>query len=86
MAILWWIIVGLVAGWATGKIMGGAGYGFIMDIVVGIIGALIGGFIMSRLGLAASGGIIYTIIVAIFGAIILTLIVRLITGRGRHAA
>src|SRR5690242_15385639 len=66
MAILWWIIVGLVAGWATGKIMGGAGYGFIMDIVVGIIGALIGGFIMSRLGLAASGGMIYTIIVAIF--------------------
>jgi len=53
MAILWWIIVGLIAGWATGKIMGGAGYGFIMDIVVGIIGALIGGFIMSRLGMAA---------------------------------
>jgi len=81
MTILWWIIVGLVAGWATGKIMGGAGYGFIMDIVVGIIGALIGGFVMSRLGLAASGGMIYTIIVAIFGAIILTLIVRLITGK-----
>src|SRR5689334_6271185 len=76
MTILWWIIVGLIAGWATGKIMGGAGYGVIMDIVVGIIGALIGGFIMSRLGLAASGGMIYTIIVAIFGAIILTLIVR----------
>src|SRR5579862_4726726 len=81
MAILWWIIVGLVAGWATGKIMGGSGYGFIVDIVVGIIGALIGGFIMSRLGLAASGGMIYTIIVAIFGAIVLTLIVRVITGK-----
>ena len=81
MAILWWIIVGLVAGWGTGKSRGGAGFGFIMDIVVGIIGALIGGFIVSRLGLAASGGMIYTIIVAIFGAIILTLIVRLITGK-----
>ena len=62
MTILWWIIVGLVAGWATGKIMGGAGYGVIMDIVVGIIGALIGGFIMSHLGMAASGGMIYTIV------------------------
>jgi uncharacterized membrane protein YeaQ/YmgE (transglycosylase-associated protein family) len=81
MAILWWIIVGLVAGWATGKIMGGTGYGFIMDIVVGIVGAVIGGFVMTRLGLAASGGMVYTIIVAIFGAIILTLIVRLVTGK-----
>jgi len=81
MAILWWIIVGLVAGWATGKIMGGAGYGFILDIVVGIVGAVIGGFVMTRLGLAASGGMVYTVIVAIFDAIILTLIVRLITGK-----
>jgi len=45
MFILWWIIVGLIAGWLTGKIMRGAGYGVIGDIIVGIIGALIGGFI-----------------------------------------
>jgi hypothetical protein len=46
MAFVWWVIVGLIAGWATGKIMSGAGYGPIMDIVIGIIGAVVGGWIM----------------------------------------
>ncbi len=82
MAILWWIIVGLIAGWLTGKIMKGSGYGAIMDIVIGIIGALIGGFIMKHLGFRGSGGMIYTILVAVLGAVILTLILRLFT-RGR---
>ncbi len=81
MFILWWIIVGLIAGWITGKIMKGTGYGAIMDIVVGIVGAIIGGFIMRALGFAGQGGMIYTIIVAVIGAVILTLIVRLVTGR-----
>ena len=39
MAILWWVIVGLVAGWLTGEIMKGSGYGALMDIVIGIVGA-----------------------------------------------
>jgi uncharacterized membrane protein YeaQ/YmgE (transglycosylase-associated protein family) len=82
MVILWWIIVGLIAGWITGKLMSGGGYGAIMDIVIGIIGAVIGGFIMRALGFAGQGGMIYTILVAIFGAVILTLIIRLFT-RGR---
>lgn len=82
MFILWWIIVGIIAGWITGKIMSGGGYGIFMDMVIGIIGALIGGFIMRSLGYAASGGIIYTIIVAVCGAVLLTLLLRLVT-RGR---
>ena len=69
--LIWWIIVGLIAGWLTGKIMSGGGYGPLMDIIIGIIGALAGGFIMSRLGFAGSGGLIYTIIVAVIGAVIL---------------
>ena len=76
MHILWWVIVGLVAGWATGKIMKGAGYGALMDIVIGIAGAIIGGFLMRSLGFVGSGGMIYTILVAIGGAVILTAIVR----------
>ena len=82
MFIIWWIIVGLIAGWITGKLMSGGGYGAIMDMVVGLIGALIGGFIIRSLGFAGQGGIIYTILVAIGGAIILTLLIRLVT-RGR---
>lgn len=84
MAILWWIVVGLIAGWATGKIMKGSGYGTLMDIVVGIVGALIGGFIMRSLGFAGRGGLIYTILIAILGAVILTWIVRLVTGGKRQ--
>ncbi len=80
-ALIWWIIVGLIAGWATGKLMKGSGYGTLMDIVVGIIGAIIGGEIMAHLGMSASGGMIYTILVAIVGAVILTLLIRLIFGK-----
>jgi uncharacterized membrane protein YeaQ/YmgE (transglycosylase-associated protein family) len=79
--ILWWIIVGLIAGWLTGKLMKGGGYGAIMDIVIGIVGALIGGFIMRALGFAGQGGMIYTIIIAVLGAVILTFLLRLITGK-----
>lgn len=83
MHFLWWIIVGLIAGWATGKIMRGAGYGALGDIILGIIGGIVGGWIMQSLGFSAQGGTIYTILVAILGAVILTAIFRLITGRGR---
>jgi uncharacterized membrane protein YeaQ/YmgE (transglycosylase-associated protein family) len=76
MHILWWIVAGLVAGWATGKIMRGSGYGAFMDIVIGIAGALIGGFLMQSLGYASQGGLLYTIIVAIGGAVILTAVTR----------
>jgi len=81
MGILAWIFVGLIAGWATGKLMQGSGYGVIMDIVVGIVGALVGGFIMRSLGFAGQGGMIYTILVAIAGAVLLTWIIRMVTGR-----
>ena len=79
--IIWWIIIGLIAGFLTGKLMKGSGYGAIMDIVVGIIGAVVGGFIMSHIfGAASSGGLIYSIIVAVIGAVLLTFLLRLITG------
>jgi uncharacterized membrane protein YeaQ/YmgE (transglycosylase-associated protein family) len=80
MFILWWIIVGLIAGFITGKLMKGSGFGTIMDIIVGIVGAIIGGFIMRALGFAGEGGMIYTIIIAVLGAVILTWLIRLITG------
>jgi uncharacterized membrane protein YeaQ/YmgE (transglycosylase-associated protein family) len=81
MHFLWWIIVGLIAGWATGKIMRGSGYGTFMDIVIGIVGAIVGGWIMRALGFQGQGGTIYTILVAIGGAIVLTWLYRLVLGR-----
>ncbi len=79
MGIIWWLIVGLVAGWLTGKIMGGGGQGVLMDIIIGLLGALAGGFIMRLLGFAGEGGFIYTCIVAVFGAVILTWLYRKMT-------
>lgn len=83
---IWWIVVGLIAGWATGKIMKGAGYGVFLDIVLGIAGAIVGGWIMSLLGFAREGGLIYTVVVAIGGAILLTAIVHMFTKTHMHPA
>lgn len=80
MHFLWWIIVGLIAGWATGKIMRGSGFGPLMDIVIGIVGAIVGGWIMRAVGFAGQGGMIYTILVAIGGAVVLTWLYRLVVG------
>ena len=77
MSFIWWIIVGLIAGWAAGKIMRGSGYGPLMDIVLGIVGAVVGGWLLGALGIYA-GGLIGTIVVAIVGAIFLIWLSRLI--------
>ena len=84
--IITWIVIGVVAGWLTGKIMKGSGFGFLMDMVVGLVGALIGGFISSHLGFGGIGehGLIISIVIAVIGAVLLTWVVRLVTG-GRKA-
>jgi uncharacterized membrane protein YeaQ/YmgE (transglycosylase-associated protein family) len=81
--IIAWIIIGVIAGWITGKLMKGSGFGFIVDMIVGLIGALIGGWISSALGFGTTGqhGMIGSIIISVIGAVILTVIVRLFTGR-----
>jgi uncharacterized membrane protein YeaQ/YmgE (transglycosylase-associated protein family) len=78
MVFLWWLIVGLIAGFLAGKIMKGSGYGTLADIVLGIVGAFVGGFLMRLVGFADTGGMIYTILVATLGAVILIWVVRLI--------
>ncbi|HEY1271947.1 MAG TPA: GlsB/YeaQ/YmgE family stress response membrane protein [Terriglobales bacterium] len=76
MWLLWVIVVGLIAGWAAGKIMKGSGYGPLMDIVLGIVGGIVGGWILRILGFYTSGGLLPSILVAIFGAVILVVIAR----------
>jgi uncharacterized membrane protein YeaQ/YmgE (transglycosylase-associated protein family) len=76
--LIWVIIVGLIAGWATGKIMRGSGYGTFMDIVLGIVGGIVGGWIMSALGFYTRGGVIPSIVVATLGAVVLVSLVRVL--------
>ena len=78
MEFVWFILVGLVAGWLAGVVMKGGGFGIIGDIIVGILGSLLGGFLFRSLGISAGGGLVGAIIVATIGAIVLIFILRLI--------
>jgi uncharacterized membrane protein YeaQ/YmgE (transglycosylase-associated protein family) len=84
MSILAWLVVGLIAGFLASKVINKTGEGLVMDIVLGIVGALVGGFIFNQLGYAGTSGInIYSIFVAFIGAIIVLLIYHMVIRRGR---
>ncbi|WP_445165242.1 GlsB/YeaQ/YmgE family stress response membrane protein [Mycolicibacterium sp. Dal123E01] len=70
-----YIIIGALAGWIAGKIVDGEGAGILMNIVVGVVGALIGGFLLSFFLNTAGGGWWFTLFTAILGAVILLWIV-----------
>ncbi|MGN6186157.1 MAG: GlsB/YeaQ/YmgE family stress response membrane protein [Thermoanaerobaculia bacterium] len=76
-SLIWFLLVGLIAGWLAGRVMRGGGFGVIGDMIVGIIGAIIGGWLFGKLGIAA-GGLIGAIVTAFVGAVILIAILRAI--------
>ncbi len=76
--IIAWLVIGVVAGWLAGKIVEGAGFGLIVDIIVGIVGAFIGGWLAGVVGINIGGGLISSIIVAVIGAVVLLVVLRLI--------
>jgi uncharacterized membrane protein YeaQ/YmgE (transglycosylase-associated protein family) len=82
-SILVILVVGIVAGWLAGKVVRGAGFGLIGDLLVGIAGAFVAAWLFPRLGVRIGTGIVSEIIFSALGAIILLLVVRLIRGRGR---
>ena len=71
------LLVGLVAGWLTGKVMRGTGFGILGDIIIGLLGAVIGSWLFGQLGVFPRG-LISSIIVAFIGAVILVAVVRLL--------
>jgi uncharacterized membrane protein YeaQ/YmgE (transglycosylase-associated protein family) len=78
MNFLWFLIVGLVAGWLAGTLVKGGGFGLVGDLIVGVVGAFVGGFLFSTFGVSAGGGLIGSIVVATIGAVVLLFLVRLI--------
>jgi uncharacterized membrane protein YeaQ/YmgE (transglycosylase-associated protein family) len=76
--IVAWLLVGLIAGWLTGKVMRGGGYGVIRDIILGIIGSFIGVFVVSALGFQGQVGFLGSIVIAFVGAVILVAFIRLL--------
>ena len=76
--IIAWLIIGAIAGWLAGVLVKGGGFGLIVDIIVGIVGAFIGGWLSGVLHISLGGGWIGSIITALIGAVILLFIIRLI--------
>lgn len=82
MSILGWIILGLIAGWIGSKIVDSSGKGLMLDIVLGIVGALVGGFIFRALGGAPITGFnLYSLLVAIVGSVVVLVLYHAIAGR-----
>jgi uncharacterized membrane protein YeaQ/YmgE (transglycosylase-associated protein family) len=82
MSIIAWLILGLIAGFIASKIVNKAGEGVLIDIVLGIIGAIVGGFLFTTFGAAPVTGLnIYSLIVAVVGAIVVLFIYHAIVGR-----
>jgi uncharacterized membrane protein YeaQ/YmgE (transglycosylase-associated protein family) len=77
MDLLWFLLIGLIAGWLAGLIMQGSGYGIVGDIVIGIIGSLIGGYLFHFLGFT-SYGTLGAVIMAVIGAIVLITALRVL--------
>lgn len=78
MDILWFLIVGLIAGWLAGVLVKGGGFGVVGDLAMGVLGAFLGGFLFRSFGVSAGGGLLGSIIVATIGAVVLVLLLRLI--------
>ncbi len=78
-SLFWWIVVGLVAGWLTGKVTRGSGFGLFANIFLGLVGAVIGGWVFNQLGIAAYG-FIGSLAAATVGAVILVSVARLFAG------
>ena len=82
MSILGWIILGLIAGFIGSKIVNKSGEGLVLDIVLGIVGAIVGGYLFSLLGAAPVTGFnLYSMFVAIVGAVVVLVAYHAIFGR-----
>lgn len=83
MGLIATIVMGILAGWITGLLMRGTGYGVIWDLILGVVGAIVGGWLTSIfLGVDLTGGFNLTsLIVSVIGAIVVVLIFRLVTRR-----
>jgi len=82
MSILGWILLGLIAGFLGSKIVNNSGQGMLLDIVLGIVGAIVGGFLFSLFGATGITGFnIYSLIVAVIGSVVVLWLYHALTGR-----
>jgi uncharacterized membrane protein YeaQ/YmgE (transglycosylase-associated protein family) len=83
MSFIAWIVLGLLAGFIASKIVNKSGEGMILDIILGIVGAVIGGYLFQTFGMAGVTGVnLYSILVAVVGAIVFLVIYHALFRRG----
>jgi uncharacterized membrane protein YeaQ/YmgE (transglycosylase-associated protein family) len=82
MGILAWLVLGLIAGFIASKIVNHSGSGALLDIVLGIVGAMVGGWLFNQFGhVGVNGFNIYSLVVATIGAVVILLIYHAVFGR-----
>jgi uncharacterized membrane protein YeaQ/YmgE (transglycosylase-associated protein family) len=82
MSFLAWIVLGLISGFIASKLVNKSGEGFVMDVILGIIGALVGGWLFNTFGMAGVTGVnIYSMVVAVIGAVVVLALYHAFTGR-----
>ena len=82
MSIIAWLVLGLISGFIASKIVNKSGEGIILDIVLGVVGAVVGGFIFAQFGAdGVSGFNVYSMVVAVIGAIVVLLLYHAIFAR-----
>jgi uncharacterized membrane protein YeaQ/YmgE (transglycosylase-associated protein family) len=82
MGVIAWIVLGLIAGFIASKIVNHTGSGILIDIVLGVVGALVGGFLFSMFGaVGVTGFNIYSMLVAIVGAVVVLWLYHALVGR-----
>jgi uncharacterized membrane protein YeaQ/YmgE (transglycosylase-associated protein family) len=83
MSILGWLILGLIAGFIASKIVNKQGSGFLLDLLLGIVGAMVGGYLFAQFGGAGVTGFnLYSMLVAVVGAVIVLVLYHALFGRG----
>ena len=82
MGVISWIILGLIAGWIASKFVYKSGSGMVMDVALGVVGAIVGGIIASFFGMSGITGLnIWSIIVAVIGAVVVLWIYHAVVAR-----
>lgn len=71
MSLLWFLLIGCLAGFLAGKILRGGGFGLVGNLVVGVIGAVVGGFLFGLLGISTGNGTLGSLVTATIGAVVL---------------
>jgi len=78
MELVYFLLIGAIAGWLAGNLTKGSGFGLVGNIVIGVLGALVGGYLFRSMGIWSDGGLLGTLVTSLVGAIVLLFLLSLV--------